>query len=490
MSTNASRKIATRWLSFYTYAFLPFKILTSFVPLLAEYDTLIEQGYKVELDPLIFVPIVVGDIFICFLIYGLHKKKLWGWICNWIFLGAMVLLNPIYLKMSFGAYLVGVILLSLTFFLPNYIYFKKRRFLFEGSKEPKNTPNSFSQKELEWIAAYMNRGFEKHKVTPHPEVMNFIKNPGPGTLDYALQAEPKTVAIVDKAKEILERTEKSSKTPDLETPAGQIESISPDAVRANGEGRGVSTESPAKPPETAPKASADIGGKEIYGSYKAEAAILIFVGILFLFVLVIFAVGSLHLNDNNSKQGGLMDWEQWEKLQRSQDAQINDNTANREYLFPEDRPASSPNIREPYYNSGVEYEKKVQDPNAVEDYYTARDPHSALLHTNRGNNFFERGKYARAIEAYRKALDINPSYVAAYYNRSVVYTRIGYYDHAITDCNKALELDPSHANSYYSRGVSYWNLGSKKQAIKDFQAAAKLKHKGAQDFLISKGIKW
>ena len=131
MSTNASRKIATRWLSFYTYAYLPFMILFSFVPLLAQYDTLVELGYKVKLNPLMFVPIVVSDIFICFVIYGLHKKKFWGWVCNWIFLGAKVLLSPVYYKISFGAYLVAVILLFLIFFLPNFIYFKKRRFLFD-----------------------------------------------------------------------------------------------------------------------------------------------------------------------------------------------------------------------------------------------------------------------------------------------------------------------------------------------------------------------
>ena len=78
MSTNASRKIATRWLSFYTYACLPFGILASFVPILVQYDRLVELGYRVKLNPLMFVPTVVWDIFICLLIYGLHKKKFWG----------------------------------------------------------------------------------------------------------------------------------------------------------------------------------------------------------------------------------------------------------------------------------------------------------------------------------------------------------------------------------------------------------------------------
>ena len=119
-----------RWFKFYIYIFLPFKILTSFVPLLAEYGRLTEAGYRPELRPMAFVPIIIWDIFICFLIYGLHKRRLWGWICNWFFMGSMVLFSPIDAKTSIGAYIVAVILLFLIFFLPNCFYFKKRRSLF------------------------------------------------------------------------------------------------------------------------------------------------------------------------------------------------------------------------------------------------------------------------------------------------------------------------------------------------------------------------
>lgn len=125
-----STEFSTRWLKFYTYVFLPFTMLTSFVPTLAQYDRLIEAGYKAELSPLTFVPIVIWDIFICFVIYGLHKRRLWGWTCNWIFMAMMILSSPMNFQKSFGAYIVAIILLSLIFFLPNYIYFKKRRSLF------------------------------------------------------------------------------------------------------------------------------------------------------------------------------------------------------------------------------------------------------------------------------------------------------------------------------------------------------------------------
>jgi len=104
----------------------------SFVLTLVEYDKLKEAEHQIEINPLIIVPIVIYGIFICFLIYGLHKRRFWGWTCNWIHLGMTVLLNAAISKQSWGVYMVTVILLSLIFFLPNYIYFKKRRLLFAG----------------------------------------------------------------------------------------------------------------------------------------------------------------------------------------------------------------------------------------------------------------------------------------------------------------------------------------------------------------------
>jgi len=121
-----SKSISTRWLSFYIYIFLPFKILVSPVNILASY-----YDGNINFNILDFVPILTFDIFLIFLIYGLHKRKFWGWICNWIFLAFMVLLSPISSSNNFRVYIVAVILTALIFFLPNYIYFKKRKYLFK-----------------------------------------------------------------------------------------------------------------------------------------------------------------------------------------------------------------------------------------------------------------------------------------------------------------------------------------------------------------------
>ena len=58
------KELPTRWLKFYTYIFLPFKILTSPVIIFAQYNQLIVTGHKTFLNPVDFIPIVIFDIFI------------------------------------------------------------------------------------------------------------------------------------------------------------------------------------------------------------------------------------------------------------------------------------------------------------------------------------------------------------------------------------------------------------------------------------------
>jgi hypothetical protein len=122
--------LPTHWLWFYTYIGLPLGILLSFVPTLAEIYDLRHAGYQIQMTFLMFVPIIVYDVFLCFLIYGLHKRRFWGWVCNWIALGMVVLFNAAISKESFEVYLGTALLLSIIFFLPNFFYFKKRRSLY------------------------------------------------------------------------------------------------------------------------------------------------------------------------------------------------------------------------------------------------------------------------------------------------------------------------------------------------------------------------
>jgi len=61
-----------------------------------------------------------------------------------------------------------------------------------------------------------------------------------------------------------------------------------------------------------------------------------------------------------------------------------------------------------------------------------------LLET--GNNHFEKGAFKKAIDAYKKAIQIKPHFAEAYFNLGVIYGENGDFNHAITAFIKAVEF--------------------------------------------------
>jgi len=127
------KKISTRWLTFYIYVVLPFGSIFAFAPMRATIDILCERGISPQINALTLVPLVLNSIFICFAIYGLHQRRSWGLICNWIILIGGVLLSPLTNVKEIGPYIVCATFLIVTWFLPNFFYFYKRRNLFASA---------------------------------------------------------------------------------------------------------------------------------------------------------------------------------------------------------------------------------------------------------------------------------------------------------------------------------------------------------------------
>ncbi|HBE60500.1 MAG TPA: hypothetical protein DDW56_24175, partial [Cyanobacteria bacterium UBA11366] len=57
-----------------------------------------------------------------------------------------------------------------------------------------------------------------------------------------------------------------------------------------------------------------------------------------------------------------------------------------------------------------------------------------------------------AISDYNRAIEINPNYTFAYYNRGITRSRQGDKKGAIADFDRAIELEPNYAPVYLSRG--------------------------------------
>jgi len=93
------------------------------------------------------------------------------------------------------------------------------------------------------------------------------------------------------------------------------------------------------------------------------------------------------------------------------------------------------------------------------------------------------GDFAGAADEYTKAIESDPSYAEAYYDRANALRHLSninstsYPDDtksAIADYTKAIELSPDYLQAYWDRGTARRDLGEKQQAATDYSTAAKL----------------
>jgi len=111
---------------------------------------------------------------------------------------------------------------------------------------------------------------------------------------------------------------------------------------------------------------------------------------------------------------------------------------------------------------------------AIADYNKAIeiDPNYASAYYNRGISKSNLKDYYGAIADYNKAIELD--YTDAYHNRGISKAHLKDYYGAIADFSKTIELDPNNADAYYFRGVSKGSLSDKNGACQDGRKAQSL----------------
>lgn len=98
----------------------------------------------------------------------------------------------------------------------------------------------------------------------------------------------------------------------------------------------------------------------------------------------------------------------------------------------------------------------------------------AFAHNNQGVYYFSKGMYQEAIEEFKKALSINPSYLQAQQNLKAVNKQTGIYDRAISAYRKVLQMRADDPEAYFNLGKSLSYTGEYAEATKYLERALEI----------------
>jgi Tfp pilus assembly protein PilF len=118
------------------------------------------------------------------------------------------------------------------------------------------------------------------------------------------------------------------------------------------------------------------------------------------------------------------------------------------------------------------YDKGVQVAQTVAAGTAAKDPRNpnpdpakakagagAML-TSEGNVYVQTGKIDQAIEAFRKAAEIDPNPAVPYYNLCALSFNAAKYEAAASACEKSTAADPTKADAWFFKGVAQNKLNN------------------------------
>ncbi|MBI2471665.1 MAG: tetratricopeptide repeat protein [Planctomycetes bacterium] len=111
--------------------------------------------------------------------------------------------------------------------------------------------------------------------------------------------------------------------------------------------------------------------------------------------------------------------------------------------------------------------------------------HTAQQYLGEAELFIGSGLFKEAVEACKKAIEADPSFINAYYNLAIIYHRIQHFDNAIINLKKVIELDPNDASAFNNLGVLYFTINVFDEAKKYFEKSLSIEpdYKEARDNL-------
>ncbi len=106
--------------------------------------------------------------------------------------------------------------------------------------------------------------------------------------------------------------------------------------------------------------------------------------------------------------------------------------------------------------SPADYSQRIAEAEKI----VAQDPKNYQAWVQLGNDYFDTEQPQKAVNAYAKALEIDPNNQSTpnlLTDQGVMYRKMGLFDKAVENFERANKLDPKHAQSLFNLGVVYAN---------------------------------
>ncbi|MDD5489639.1 MAG: tetratricopeptide repeat protein [Candidatus Moranbacteria bacterium] len=101
-------------------------------------------------------------------------------------------------------------------------------------------------------------------------------------------------------------------------------------------------------------------------------------------------------------------------------------------------------------------------------------PSGQNIHNNLGDVYARQGDMQKAIDEFKKAIEINPNYADAYHNLGNTYQAMGQLDLAMENYQKAASINPQLWQSYQNMAAIYFNAGDYQKALENIKKAAEI----------------
>lgn len=85
----------------------------------------------------------------------------------------------------------------------------------------------------------------------------------------------------------------------------------------------------------------------------------------------------------------------------------------------------------------------------------AKDPKNVQAWIALGNDYFDAQNPQKSVQAYAKALELEPNNPNVLTDQGVMFRALGFFDRALANFEKANKINPTHIQSLYNQAIVY-----------------------------------